>query len=189
MAEIVAKEISTKYSADEIQNLRVLDLCSGCGVIGFELSWHLRALKNFDFVEVQDIYAPHFKKNTEIVNRPELKCKLHIQNYEKLKGAEWESQFDVVVCNPPYFQVGQGKMSPSEFKNRCRFYIDSTFQNLVESILRVLKPTGSAFVLLRPLSEHKLNLRTELERITSGRARLDFIADVRGTDLYRIAVI
>ncbi|MGL6035003.1 MAG: hypothetical protein ACRC0N_08060, partial [Acinetobacter johnsonii] len=41
LARFVASQLA---SHSELGSLRVLDLCAGCGVIGIELSWHLRAV-------------------------------------------------------------------------------------------------------------------------------------------------
>jgi tRNA1Val (adenine37-N6)-methyltransferase len=121
LAEFVAEDLR---SQPNLSSLRVLDLCAGCGVIGFELSWYVRELRQIDFIEVQEIYTPYFQKNVETVNRPELHTEWHVMNYDVLLEKQWESKFDIIISNPPYFQAGHGMLSPSAFKNRCRFYYD-----------------------------------------------------------------
>jgi tRNA1(Val) A37 N6-methylase TrmN6 len=183
MAETVAGLIRVR---SDLSGIRVMDLCSGCGVVGFELSWHLRELRKMDFVEVQEVYQSHFMENVKTVDRAEMEFRFHLLNYEQLRTPAWREQVDLVVCNPPYFRVGQGKLSPSEFKNRCRFYIDSDFQNLVDSLLWVLKPRASAYVLLRPLQDHAWDMMQELENRIAERARAVKVADIRGTDLIQL---
>ena len=54
----LAKFVATQLkSHSNLGTIRVLDLCAGCGVVGFELSWHLPAIRQIDFIEVQDIYT------------------------------------------------------------------------------------------------------------------------------------
>jgi tRNA1(Val) A37 N6-methylase TrmN6 len=173
--------------------LRILDLCGGCGVMGLELDFHLRAQSEIHCVEVQETYLQHWQKNILNTQPPHSRFHFHVLNYEKLCKEPWLASFDLVVCNPPYFKLGQGKLSPSEFKNRCRFFIDSSFEDLLRSILSVLKPQGQAFVLLRPLHEHGWDLLAEAKLVLernpspSGRsAQAEVIADIRGTHLVRI---
>ncbi|HAU1291084.1 TPA: SAM-dependent methyltransferase, partial [Legionella pneumophila] len=54
LAKFVAKQLKPYR---DLGSLRVLDLCAGCGIIGIELSWHLQAIRQIDFIEIQDIYT------------------------------------------------------------------------------------------------------------------------------------
>nr|WP_232004068.1 hypothetical protein [Legionella jordanis] len=69
-----------KLNQTDLSSLKVLDLCAGCGVIGFELSWHLQGIRQIDFIEVQDIYTEYFFQNVAHINRPELQCNWHLLN-------------------------------------------------------------------------------------------------------------
>jgi tRNA1(Val) A37 N6-methylase TrmN6 len=57
--------------------------------------------------------------------------------------------YDLILCNPPYFNPTEGQLSPSQFKNRCRFFIDATQAELLIALAKMLKPNGEAFVLSR----------------------------------------
>ena len=97
-AEFVAKQLQERKN---LESTRVLDLCAGCGVIGFELAWHLKSLRLLDFIEVQDIYSAHFQKNLAIVNRPELQINWHLINYDELLEKNWQGKYDLIISNPP----------------------------------------------------------------------------------------
>lgn len=81
LAKFVAKQLKPYR---DLGSLRVLDLCAGCGVIGIELSWHLQAIRQIDFIEIQDIYTEYFYQNISNVNRPELQLRWHLLNYDEL---------------------------------------------------------------------------------------------------------
>lgn len=182
-----AKSVADRYAKEQkLEDLQVLDLCAGCGVMAFELSYHLPMLKKFDLVEIQSIYHPHFKKNLETIHQPSKVFNWLEMNYEQLLSDSYKEKYDLIISNPPYFRMGQGKMSPSEFKNRCRFYLDSTFEKLIEAILFSLKPKGQAFVLIRSLEEHGWNLIDELKIQIGTFAEFQIVENIRGTELVQI---
>ncbi|MCW8384687.1 methyltransferase [Fluoribacter dumoffii] len=165
-------------------SLRILDLCAGCGVIGMELSWHLQAIRQIDFVEIQDIYTEYFYQNLAHINRPELQFRWHLLNYEELHAKKWEGRFDLIISNPPYFQPGHGVLSPSEFKNRCRFFLDSSFQSYIQALENSLADAGRAYFLLRPLEHHGIDLFADLHKLLKEKpVAIKKIARIRSTDL------
>jgi tRNA1Val (adenine37-N6)-methyltransferase len=166
-----------------LENMKVLDLCAGCGVVGLELQFHLPMLRKIDFLEVQDVYREFFEKNCEQASSINSEFNFLPMNYADLLKADYQNKYDVVVSNPPYFFLGEGLLSPNEFKNRCRFFIDSNFQKLIEASLHVLNPGGLAFLLMRPGSHHGRNLVDEIKKLTTGLADVQIVDEVRGTDI------
>jgi tRNA1(Val) A37 N6-methylase TrmN6 len=185
LAQIVANHLKNQ---DKIDSLQVLDLCAGCGVIGLELSIHLPQLSALDFVEVQSIYREYFENNlTGIHGKNKTHFNFLEMNYEQLLQDQFKDKYDYIVSNPPYFFPGEGMLSPSNFKNRCRFFLDSNFDSYITSILHVLKNTGEAFILVRPGTHHGRNLLAEIQKNISGLASADIFNEVRGTNVIRIA--
>jgi tRNA1(Val) A37 N6-methylase TrmN6 len=181
LAEFVAQHLQAHIP---LSTMRVLDLCAGCGVIGLELSWYLRDLQQIDFVEVQDIYTAYFHKNTALVNRPELALRWHLFNYDELLEKNWKDKYDLILSNPPYFHASQGMLSPSSFKNRCRFFLDSSFENFILALANSLAPHGQAYFLLRPLKQHGQDVFAEVQQLLNGtNTSAKKIAQIRGTDV------
>lgn len=166
-----------------LENLKVLDLCAGCGVVGLELHFHAPALKKIDFLEVQELYRDYFDQNCEQAKNDHTEFKFLSMNYADLLTPEFENNYDVIISNPPYFFLGEGLLSPNEFKNRCRFFIDSNFQKLIQSTIHVLAPEGRAFLLMRPGSHHGRNLIEEIKKLCANLASVQIIDEVRGTDI------
>jgi tRNA1Val (adenine37-N6)-methyltransferase len=180
-AEFLAQHLQSR---NDLQGLRVLDLCAGCGVIGMELSWYRPELRQIDFMEVQEIYTRYFHENTTLVNRPELELSWHLLNYDALLEKTWENKYDLIISNPPYFHAGHGILSPSEFKNRCRFFLDSSFANFILALANSLAPGGEAYFLLRPLKQHGWDVFSDIRELLKDRDfSVEKIAAIRGTDI------
>ncbi|KTD60025.1 methyltransferase [Legionella shakespearei] len=181
LARFVAGQLESRTDLD---SLKVLDLCAGCGVIGIELSWHLRAIRHFEFIEIQDVYTEYFYQNVAHVNRPELQFFWHLLNYDALHSPSWSDRFDLIVSNPPYFMEGHGMLSPSTFKNRCRFYLDSSFHNYIKALENSLAPKGRAYFLLRPSEHHGFDLFADVQKTVQNAAvSVKKITHIRGSDV------
>ncbi len=183
----LARYVFEIYKDKNIESYELLDLCSGCGIIGLDLLFHFynerqQSFLRADFLEVQEIYQSHFQKNAALFTQTPTQF-LPI-NYNQLHPHS--PQYDLIVCNPPYFQPTQGKLSPSEFKNRCRFFLDSDLPHLLNGIEYSLKPTGQAFVLLKNLEDHNQNTLQEAHALCKGRLKFEKVHEIRGTDVIKV---
>lgn len=179
--------ISQRYLAKRNTTpISVLDLCSGCGIIGLEFQHFFSHVSSIDFVEVQSVYESFFNKNIVTTNSLHKNYKFLNINYNIMLTSEWENKYDLVLCNPPYFRPEMGWLSDSEFKNRCRFLIDSNFKTLVEVIAHTLRPHGEAYLLVRTISDHKIDQMQELYKIAENLLSVEELEPVRGTSLVRL---
>ena len=187
----LARRVFETLNPAMVPSLRGLDLCAGCGIVGLDLIYHSKKAwgvtpASFDFFEVQEIYQPHFVEN---LSRGEINAaSVHFvaENYSRLLEQKHSFVYDLIVCNPPYFRQGQGKLSPSEFKSRCRFFIDSDFTTLLLAIKASLSERGVAYVLLRDLADHGWYPKIEAEKILGADMLVESLEDIRGTGLISI---
>lgn len=180
---------------NNINTNSVLDLCAGCGIVGMDFLFHLKTNNkivptNSDFLEVQSIYSTYFIKNRQELEKI-LNCKIPISflniNYADVhENLNLENKYNFIVSNPPFFRKGQGSLSPSEFKNRCRFFMDSDFENLIRSISYLLAPGGKALVLIKALEYHGVDIKSELQKSANGLT-FQKINTLRGTELFELA--
>lgn len=172
---------------------RTLDLCSGCGIVGIDLIFHLLQAdlnppKHIDFVDVQDIYRTHIQANISSLEnhfKIDLAHNFLNLNYNQIAKADsiLKEKYDLIIANPPYFRPNQGTLSKSEFKNRCRFFIDSDLENLILAISNGLKSGGQAYVLLKSLENHNIKIEDEFSKLPTDLT-LKKLQKIRQTDLY-----
>ena len=162
----LARRVFELLKSDIKPEWRILDLCAGCGIVGMDFLFHCdRELgltpTQCDFIEVQNEYENHFYVNQQLLGLPRVNLRLLQKNFNDVVDGEYE----LILCNPPYFDPTAGKLSPSTFKNRCRFFMDATESELMASIHKLLAPQGRAYVLSRKPSQGNI------------------IGDIRGTPL------
>ena len=127
---------------------RVMDLCSGNGIIPLLLSAKTPG-KQFVGLEL-------LPENVEMANRSVAfngleECITIIEGdvrraVETFGGAS----FDVVTCNPPYMKAGHGIRSEGDLRLCARHEICLTLPEMVEQVVKLLKPKGRAYFVHRP---------------------------------------
>lgn len=183
--KFVAGEIGGRISSQS----RILDVCAGCGVIGFELRYHLPQITQLDFLEVQDEFEEHFFSNLKMaVNTgPEREGFRFIQaNFARLSSPEFSGRYDFIAGNPPYFAEGEGKLSNKLLNDRCRFFLDDSFESLIHGVVNALKPGGEAYLLCKSGEVHGRNNLREVRRYCGVNASADFVAAIRTTQVLRL---
>ncbi len=175
--------------------LKALDLCAGCGIIGLDLLFHTKNIfpqfESFDFIEVQAEYLPYFQRNCEALKSEIPELKTHFKfinlNYESaLREERFKETYDLIVCNPPYFIPSQGKLSNNQFKNRCRFFIDSNLKSLIQFIKYSLANKGSAYLIFHDLKDHKINLLQEIQQNISSNLNMEILPSIRKSVFLRL---
>lgn len=169
---------------DDNNKIRLLDVCAGCGVMGFEVAHWCSRVDSVYFVEVQDAYEQHFMANLEITGRPAEHFKFYRENYCNLHEiSELKEWADVLVCNPPYFRPESGSLGKSTFRNRCHYMMDSDFEQLCSAVLYCMRPQAEAYLLLKNLQSQGIDQLAELRRHLSSAVLARKVGEVRGIDV------
>ena len=126
---------------------RVLDMCSGTGIIPV-LLWGMYELSEIQAIEIVPEVADMAGRTMGLNS---LSDKIHVhcddlKNAKKLFGAH---AFDAVTCNPPYMNEGGGIVNPKDKLALARHEIACTLDDVVRCAKEVLKPCGKLFMVHR----------------------------------------
>lgn len=124
----------------------VLDIGTGTGIIALMLAQRSKA--NISAVEIDQVSFNQAKTNFEKskwADRLSIEM-TSIQNFAQTNS----TQFDVIVCNPPFFSGGT--LSSNQDKNNVRHTVKLSHTDLLKSARSLLSPTGQFSVIL-PLLE------------------------------------
>lgn len=141
LAEIVANE-----SISLPEGSWCMDIGAGCGIVGFEVIKRLKHKVNFDFLEIQKDFVPFFNENLKVLGSKRGHCQFHHIDFRKFLV---NRKYSLVVSNPPYFIPGKGRPASNPKKNKCRFFLDGSYCELLLFFKKVLSPMGKGFFLLR----------------------------------------
>lgn len=124
-------------------NGRVVDLCSGSGVIGILISAKNK-VEDVTLVEIQEYLADMSRrsieynklKNISVVNS-------RLQGVSNTLG---KGTFDCVVCNPPYKTTGSAsKLSEKGSIAICKHEITVTLEEIIDEASMLLKFGGNFY--------------------------------------------
>jgi len=159
--KIIQKARGFRFSLDAVllahfvtvkEKDKVIDLGTGTGIIPLLLTTRAKGL-DLTGVEIQKEIAEMAQRSMILNGLNEIK----IMN-EDLRQIpkSFNGQYDLVVANPPYLPLNQGKISPLPEVAISRHEIKCSLEELVRTAARLLKPQGR-FALI-----HKSDRLTEL---------------------------
>jgi tRNA1Val (adenine37-N6)-methyltransferase len=125
--------------------LKVLDLCSGCGVVGIEYYLKTNSQALFTFIELQaNIFKSHLDANIQKSN-----IQLDRAYYCDFRDLDLNRSFDLILCNPPYFKAEQARLGNNQVKSICTHFNANFFEDLIGFISKSLSQNGKSFILCR----------------------------------------
>ncbi len=126
---------------------RIVDLCSGNGVIPLLLS--TRTLAQIDGIEIQPRLADMARRS---VSMNQLSEQIHIieqdlRLYPKQAG---NGIYDAVTVNPPYMRLTSGESNENEHYAIARHEIHCTIEDVAQACARLVRPGGKISMVHRP---------------------------------------
>ena len=130
------------------QGEKVLDLCSGNGIIPILMAAKTKA-ERIVGIEIQKDVADMAKRSVALNG---LSDRVNILAAD-IKDTEEYLQagvFDVVTCNPPYMIESHGIKNPDSPRAIARHEIMCTFDDVARIAARMLRPGGRFYLIHRP---------------------------------------
>ncbi|OZU89511.1 SAM-dependent methyltransferase [Virgibacillus indicus] len=126
----------------------ILDLCTGNGVIPLLLSKRTNA--TITGLEIQERIFSMAKRNIELNNLSDQLDIIHGDLKEKQPLLS-QSSFDVVTCNPPYFQTpSQNEQNQNDFLTIARHEVFCTLEDVIKACKLYIRPGGKVSMVHRP---------------------------------------
>ena len=123
----------------------ILDMGSGCGILGLILLYrHGQLIQSVTAVDIQPSLATLCEKNFRIngfkdwstVKRTDIK---------KLFDHCPRESFSMIICNPPFYRSGQGRVSENKESLIARHQIAGTLSDFLAVAAAAVKNRGSVF--------------------------------------------
>lgn len=151
--KIIQKKNGFRFSIDAVlianfldvkKNINILDIGTGTGIIPILIS---------DNDKIEKIYALEIQENIADMSERSVKYnlleeKIKIINKD-IKEFKADIKFDMIVTNPPYIKVSDGKLSDNTVKAASKHEVKLRIEELIENAKRLLKSGGSFNIIYR----------------------------------------
>ena len=148
---------------------RLCDLGTGCGILPLLLidGGHTGPI---DAVEIQPDAIALLERSVAL---GEIRGLRPLQaDLRKLAGILPAGAYDAVCCNPPYYPVGTGRLSPSASRTAARHESDCTFEDICTAAARLLRFSGRFFCCAPPARLFELADTLRRHRLEPKRMQL-----------------
>lgn len=167
-----------KFVHVPIQKGKIIDLCSGTGVIPLILSERTKA--QMVAVEIQEKLC-HMAERSVRLNQLEHQIEIICEDINRLESTFLNETYDVVTCNPPYFKVTNEKdLKKNEQVAIARHELYCTLEDVVRTASRLLKQGGKGAFVHRP--KRLIELIETMKKYKLEPKRIQFVYPKRGMD-------
>ncbi|MGN7298118.1 tRNA1(Val) (adenine(37)-N6)-methyltransferase [Ferdinandcohnia sp. SAFN-114] len=167
-----------------IQKGKIIDLCTGNGVIPLLLSRRSKA--EVTGVEIQKRIYDMAKRNMEY-NKLSTQLSVIHGDIKDMPNQLGRGKFDVVTCNPPYFPTPKAdEMNQNEYLKIARHEIYCTLEDVVRVSSELVKQGGKVAFVHRP--GRLMDILTLMRQYRIEPKRLQFVYPRLGKEANTILV-
>ncbi|SFD72631.1 tRNA1(Val) A37 N6-methylase TrmN6 [Lentibacillus persicus] len=161
-----------------IRKGRILDLCTGNGVVPLLLSRRTNA--SITGVEIQERLADMAARSVELNELANRLTMIH-GDLKEMKAHLGHSSFDVVTCNPPYFPTPAAtEHNANNHLTIARHEVYTTLEDVVKACKLHVRPGGKVSMVHRP--GRLVDIITLFRQYKIEPKRLQFVYPKRGRE-------
>lgn len=155
--KIIQKKDTFRFGIDAVllanfakikRNARVIDLCTGTGIVSFIIAGKTKASEIVG-LEIQQEIAD-MAERTALYNNLEHRVKVMCGDLKDKKLLKEIEKADVVTVNPPYKLKNSGIINPIDRDAIARHEIYCTLEDVIAASRILLKDNGKLFMVHRP---------------------------------------
>ncbi|GGD74735.1 tRNA1(Val) (adenine(37)-N6)-methyltransferase [Emticicia aquatilis] len=136
-------------ASTDVENVnRILDIGTGTGLLSLMIAQ--RTNSQIDAVEIDEDAYHQAIMNVQMSKFAE-KISIH---HQRIQDFSHTSSFDLIISNPPFYQ--QSLKSNDAKANKALHAVELSFDDLIDSVKRLLSSVGRFVVLLPPFEIEKL---------------------------------
>lgn len=161
-----------------IRKGKILDLCSGNGVIPLLLSQKTNA--KIIGIEIQQRLVDMAKRSVQLNHLDKQISIIHadLKNLQPILG---HSQFDTITCNPPYFKTTtKNEQNKNDYLTIARHEIYCTLEDVIKACKLHVRPGGKVAIVHRP--GRLIDLITLFRKYKLEPKRLQFVYPKKGKE-------
>ncbi len=156
--ELFNQILINRLSPKNEQKLHVLELGLGSGINTIMLkkrfpSWAFTGIE----IDLEQVLLAQYNCNL-------LKLKIDVIQ-EDLRKYTSQNKYDLIIANPPYVKMGQGRMSPVARRNQAKFEVTCTMEDVFACVERNINDRGQAWLLYASDREEDLKAYLENKKI------------------------
>ncbi len=121
---------------------RILDLGCGNGAIGLLLA-HCYLYVSVVGLEIQPALASRARRGAQL-NGLQNRVEILEGDLRRIEAVLPLAGFDQVICNPPYREVGRGRLNPDPETRQAKHELSATLPEVIAAIRYALAPKGRA---------------------------------------------
>ena len=161
----------------------ICDLCSGNAPIPMYLT--LRTNAKIVGVEIQEYIAKLANMSIER-NHLENQIKIVNDNLININEKIGKHKFDLVLCNPPFFKIGNNNINPNDAKAIARHEVLAKLDDIVKEASLLLNSSGHFVMVHRP--DRLLEILDTLRKYKIEPKRLQFVYPKIGSKCNHILI-
>lgn len=125
---------------------RILDLGCGNGVVALLLAYRYPLLASVVGLEIQPALADRARRGAQL-NGLQDRLEIVEGDLRQIQALVAPAGFNLVICNPPYREIGRGRVNPNPEIRQAKHELSATLQEVISAIRFALAPKGRAAVI------------------------------------------